>query len=99
MDHARASFDAGKKTRSCLILVDKLTLPRVAARGILWSLSMCSVDRRCAVSGYPIDGVGTIRIHAVIRNQESIDTTLRPFVLNHACHVWNEVPKEGSCSP
>ena len=28
-------FDAGKKTRSCLILVDRLTLPRVAVRGIL----------------------------------------------------------------
>ena len=49
-------FDAGKKTRPCFILVDRLTLPRVAARGILWSLSKCAVDRRCAMSGYPIDG-------------------------------------------
>ena len=49
-------FDAGGKTRSCLILVDKLTLPRVAARGILWSLSIRAVDRRCAMSGHPIDG-------------------------------------------
>ena len=49
-------FDTGKKTRSRLILVDKLTLPRVAARGILWSLSMRSVDRCCAMSRYPIDG-------------------------------------------
>ena len=49
-------FDAGKKTRSRLILVDKLTLPRVAAREILWSLSIHSVDRHCAMSWYPIDG-------------------------------------------
>ena len=48
-------FDAGKKTRSRLILVGRLTLPRVAARGILWSLPMRSVDRRCAMSRYPID--------------------------------------------
>ena len=31
-------FDAGKKTRSHLILVDKFTLPIVAARWILWGL-------------------------------------------------------------
>ena len=49
-------FDAGKKARSCLVLVDRLTLPKVAVRGILWSLSICAVDRHCAVSGYRIDG-------------------------------------------
>ena len=49
-------FDAGRKIRSHLILVDKLTLPRVAARGILWTLSICAVERCCAISGYPING-------------------------------------------
>ena len=39
-------FDAGRKIRSCLILVDRLTPPKVAARGIIWSLSIRAVDRR-----------------------------------------------------
>ena len=48
-------FDAGRKTRSRLILVDRLTLPNVAVKGILWSLSIWAVDNRWAMSGYPID--------------------------------------------
>ena len=39
-------FDAGRKIRSCLILVDRLTLPKVAARGILWSLSIRAIGKR-----------------------------------------------------
>ena len=49
-------LDAGRKTRSRFILADRLTLPRVAAKGILWSLSIHAVCRRCAISRYPIDG-------------------------------------------
>ena len=39
-------FDAGRKTRARLILVDRLTRPSVAARGIPWSLSIRAVVRR-----------------------------------------------------
>ena len=41
----------------------------------------------------------TSLIHAAIRNPDNINTALWPFALNHACYVWNEVPKEGSFSP
>ena len=34
-----------------------------------------------------------------MRNPDNIDATSWPFALNHACHIWNEVPKEGSFSP
>ena len=39
-------FDAGRKTRSRFILVDRLTRPKVAARGILWSLSIRAIGKR-----------------------------------------------------
>ena len=46
-----------------------------------------------------IERARTSLIRAAIRNSENIDTTLWPFSLNHACYVWNEVPKEGSFLP
>ena len=38
-------------------------------------------------------------IHAAIKNPDNIDATLWAFALNHACYVWNDVPKVGSFSP
>ena len=46
-----------------------------------------------------IERARTSLIHAAIRNPDNIDATLWTFALNHACYVWNEVPKEGSFSP
>ena len=46
-----------------------------------------------------IECAWTSLIHAAIRNPDNIDATLGPFALNHACYVWNEVPKEGCFSP
>ena len=40
----------------------------------------------------------TSLIHAAIRNPDNINATLWPSALNHACYVWNEVPKGGSFS-
>ena len=46
-----------------------------------------------------IERARTSIIHAAIWNPDNIDATLWLFTLNHACYVWNEVPKEGSFSP
>ena len=46
-----------------------------------------------------IERLRTSIIYANIRNLDNIDATLWLFVLNHACYVWNEEPKEGSFSP
>ena len=46
-----------------------------------------------------IERVRTSLIHAAIRDPDNRNARLRPFALNHACYVWNEMPKEGSFSP
>ena len=46
-----------------------------------------------------IERACTSLIHAAIRNSDNINAAVWPFALNHACYVWNEVPKEGSFSP
>ena len=46
-----------------------------------------------------IERARTNLIHAAIRNPDNINATLWPFALNHACNVWNEVPKVNTFSP
>ena len=46
-----------------------------------------------------IERARTSLIHAAIRIQDNINAMLWTFALNHACYVWNEVPKEGSFLP
>ena len=43
-----------------------------------------------------IERARTSLIHAAMRNSDNINAMIWPFALNHACYVWNEVPKEGS---
>ena len=46
-----------------------------------------------------IERARTSLIHTAIRNPDNIDATLWPFALNHACNVWNEVPKVNTFYP
>ena len=46
-----------------------------------------------------IERAWTSLTHAAMRNPDNINATLWTFALSHACHIWNEVPKEGSFSP
>ena len=53
---------------------------------------------KCAIHTV-IERARTSLIHAAIQNPDNSNAALWLFALNHACCVWNEVPKEGSFSP
>ena len=83
-------FDVGKKTRSRLILVDRLTLPRVAVRWILWSLSMHAVDRRWDMSG-GCSEVGWVKGIIVDRRLEGLALLFKDVILCSMFQTWNDM--------